>query len=333
MRKLRFLAFMILACTVVACSLRAPASATTSGRKSGTIRVGLSGTSNMRNVPLLMALDALKVQGYSVEVTTFAKTELAQTAMINGDTDIVAANVNNVATLVSKGADIRSIVGSTNMSFYLVVKQAIKSCRDLNGRPLAFSNRQSIGYIMFAKYMKDNCPDVAPQIVLIPDSPNRLAAMLTGEIDGAYLEVDDWLQLQRQAPGKLQILIDFVKVLPNMQVFTFGVRREWAQQHPEMVKDFIRELLLAERRVLGSQELLGDESVKRLELDKAAAQEGSQAYISLGMWDVNGGLAMEKVKNAMDVLAEAASVPQGVKAEDILDLSYLNAVLDEIGRK
>jgi ABC-type nitrate/sulfonate/bicarbonate transport system substrate-binding protein len=256
-----------------------PAAPATADRpRSGTLRFGKGSAWTMRNVPLLMAFDALKAEGYTVESTDFANSDLARAAMANGDIDVMELIISNAAMLVSKGVDMRSIVGDTNMSFYLVLKQAIATCADLNGRSLGFNNRQSTGYAMYAKYMKENCPNATPQVVLIPNSASRLAALRAGQIDGADLELEEWQELQHQAPGKFKVYIDFVKALPNMQVFTFGARRKWLQQNQEMVKDFIRELVLAQRQVLASPQLLADEGVKRLELDRAAAEEAAEVY-------------------------------------------------------
>ena len=45
-------------------------------RKSGTFRFSLHDTTDVKDVPWLMALDALEEQGYTTEVVSFGKSSL-----------------------------------------------------------------------------------------------------------------------------------------------------------------------------------------------------------------------------------------------------------------
>jgi hypothetical protein len=50
-------------------------------------------------------------------------------------------------------------------------------------------------------------------------------------------------------------------------------------------------------------------------------------------WDLSGSYTLESVQATLDFLQEHGSLPPGLKAEDVADLSYYEAVLDEIGRQ
>jgi ABC-type nitrate/sulfonate/bicarbonate transport system substrate-binding protein len=170
-------------------------------------------------------------------------------------------------------------------------------------------------------------------MVVINGSTNRVAALQAGELDTARLEIVDWLQLERQVPGKFSVLIDFGKEFPLVQFSSFTVRRAWAEQNPEAVKDFIRALLTAHRRVAGNPQLFSEQIVKYLSLPPADATIAADAYLKLGVWDVSGGLTDTSIDYMIDFLTTAGSLPGGVKPNDVADLPYLNAVLDDIGRK
>ena len=51
------------------------------------------------------------------------------------------------------------------------------------------------------------------------------------------------------------------------------------------------------------------------------------------MWSPNGGLTEQNVRYTLSMLIDGQLVPAGIKPEDVADLSYLNTVLDEIGRQ
>ena len=57
------------------------------------------------------------------------------------------------------------------------------------------------------------------------------------------------------------------------------------------------------------------------------------AHLRMAIWDPNGGLTATAVQDTIDFLTNIAALPPGLKAGDVSDLSYLNAVLDEIRRQ
>ena len=95
----------------------------------------------------------------------------------------------------------------------------------------------------------------------------------------------------------------------------------------------MRALLEANRRVAADRPMLYAEAQKRIGLDAAAAKETADMYLDTNAWDPNGGLTAENVKFTLDFLTGIGAVPAGLKVENVADLSYLNAALDEIGRK
>jgi ABC-type nitrate/sulfonate/bicarbonate transport system substrate-binding protein len=302
-------------------------------RKSGTIRFSLHDTTDVKDVPWLMALDALEEQGYTTEVVAFGKSSLIPPALIRRDVDVASANATLAWAAIAQGADIASVVGRVNTSFYLITTIDVHSCSDLEGKILTFATRQSVGYVMFEEYLAQNCAGITPEILLISGSANRVAGLELGEVDGAYLELEHWLRLQEIAPGEFHALIDFAKEFPVVQISTFSVRRQWAEENREQLEDFLRALLVAHRSVIADPQLLRDGIVKYLSIDAARAQELAEAYLLEEIWDPNGQLSSENVQATLGFLSAGDIVPADLQVEDVADLSFLNAVLDEIGRQ
>ena len=301
--------------------------------KSGTIRFTVLDSTDVKDVPLLMALDSLKEQGYTTEVVNLAKTSLVPPALIRGDIDVASVSTTLTWAAIAQGADIATVAGKVNTSFFLVANMDIHSCSDLDGKAVTFATRQSVGYVMFEEYLDQNCAGTTPEILLISGSANRVAGLELGEVDGAYLELEHWLRLQEIAPGEFHVLIDFAKDFPEVQISTFSVRREWAEENREQVEDFVRALLVAQRSVIADPQLLRDGIVKYLSIDAARAQELAEAYLLEEIWDPNGQLSSENVQATLGFLSAAGILPADLKVEDVADLSYVNAVLDEIGRQ
>jgi ABC-type nitrate/sulfonate/bicarbonate transport system substrate-binding protein len=309
-------------------------SATSTLSKSGVIReYELSIQASMRDLPLLMALDALKAEGYTVETTKIATSATIVDALTRGDADVATIDDQTAWIAASKGAKIQTIVQRSRSSMLMVARSDIKGCGDLTNKPVALSTPTGLNVTLFNLFYKENCPGIKPQVIIIPDSTSRVAALLGGQVVAEQLQSEDLLRVDQQAPGRFHALITLSAEFPEMEVYGIQVRREWAQQNPAIVKDLIRALLTVHRNFAADPQLLYAEAVKRLAIDPGLAEKTGEAYRSMQMWDPNGGATRESIQATLNVLAGDRILPSSLNVDDVADLSYLNAVLSEIGRK
>ncbi len=301
--------------------------------KSNTLRYFDLINVDVRNVPLLMALDELQTQGYIIEKTHLASGVLIADALARGDADIGMLNNQTMWIAIAKGAPVRTIAQYTSSTLVIAAKQNIASCRELNSRRLAMPATRGLSPMLFDWYLKQNCPGVAPEIVVIPESAGRAAALLSGEIDASAMPGEELLKVQRKAPGQFHEILSYAHAFPDIQIDGLHVRRQWAEQNPELVKDFLRALLSAHRRVGEHPQLLFDESVKRLALDPETAKTVGEAHLRMRIWDANGGMTSENLQHTLDFLINMAALAPGAQVKEFADLSYLNAVLEEIRRR
>jgi ABC-type nitrate/sulfonate/bicarbonate transport system substrate-binding protein len=129
------------------------------------------------------------------------------------------------------------------------------------------------------------------------------------------------------------VLVAYAEALPEFQFVLFNVNPAWAQANPEIVKDFIRAQILARRQVLDDPAVLRQALVDLLEFEAPVAQTMADAFLSANTWDANGGFTVERIQLTLDLLIDAGTLDEGLTVEQVADLSYLNAVLDEIGRR
>ncbi len=299
----------------------------------GTIRFFDISNVDVRDVPMLMALDALKEQGYNVEITYLSDSALIASALADGDADIGLLNNQTMWTAIEKGADVRTVaqsVGSTNI---MAAPASVETCDQLDGQSIALANLNGLNPALFYSYMEQTCPEAEPQYIALPDSGGRAAALLAGELGASTMPGEEFIKIDQQAPGQFHVLMSIAEEFPEVQVEGLHVRREWAEANPVLVQDFLRELLLANREVAETPQRLVDEAVARLELDEASAQAIADSHLSQKIWDPNGGLTEDNVQQTLDFVIGIELLPDTLEADAVADLSYLNAVLDEIGRR
>jgi ABC-type nitrate/sulfonate/bicarbonate transport system substrate-binding protein len=329
------LLLVLLGFACVRCSNRPPVpeSGAQASRSPGRLRLLDLPNVDVRDVPMLMALDDLEGQGYTIEKTNMSSGSLIADALARGDADIGLVNSQTMWLAIAKGAPVRTIAKFTSPTTIVVAGAGIRSCQGLDGKRLGVATTAGLSPILFRLHLQGNCPGTEPRFIVIGESAGRAAALLAGEIDALIAPGEEFVKLQHEAPGKFHALMSYAEEFPDVLIDCLHVRLPWAEQHRRCIKDFLGALFRAQRRVMSSPGLLVDESVRRLGLDRATAEAVSRAHLSMAIWDANGGPTTHDVQKTIDLMTEMAVLPRGLRVSDVADLSYLNEVLDEIGRQ
>lgn len=336
MKTRRLISPLLLSLVLISCSTQAPPTPTpqaSAPSNKGEIRMGFTSEADLGDVPVLMALDLLAQQGYTITPTYFSTADVAVTALANGDMDMGTGSTRTHWAAISKGGKIRTLMEEVGIAWILLTTPAIKTCQDLDKQRLALNSAGGLSTALFNAYVQTNCPTAKPQVLYIPNSQTRLVAFAKGEADAAMLETSSVLEIERDSPGKFNRLVDFAKELPRLKTTAVYANTDFAARHPESVKDYIRTLLGVHRRIKENPDLLKAAVVNDLKFDVKTASALSDAYLSSNVWDVNGGMDQDAVAYSIDFFTKTGSLAPGLTVNSVADLSYLNGVLSEIGRK
>lgn len=323
------IAFLSIIAFAVACG---PLSQETEQGEPVEIRVAFSAEVQLTNIPQLLAQKLLAEQGYKVTNTFFSQPELAVEALARGDAEIGEGSNPAYWTAIGKGANIATIVEQTANEWQIVAVPEIQTCADLDGRRLAQHSESAVSKAMSDAYIAETCPDIEPQILIVPNSQNRAAALLAGEIDATPLKLADFLQLEREAPGRFHTLTNFAEDLPDLKTIGLHVNREFAEEHPEAVKDYVRALLTVHRQIDEDPEVLIREVGQHMEAySEELLPQITQAHLDINTWDVNGGMTEKAIEYSLQFFVNAGELEPGLTVADVADLSFLEEALDEIG--
>jgi ABC-type nitrate/sulfonate/bicarbonate transport system substrate-binding protein len=287
---------------------------------------------DVRDVPLLMAFDTLVKDGYLVEKTYLTSSTLITDALARGDVDIAMANTQTAWSAIAKGAPITTVVESVRPTNVLVAHERIESCRDLHDREVGVPTTTGFSPLLLDLFLARECPGTRPRFLVLPEANARAAAVIGGRVEAASMPVDDFLRIRQQSASPLHVLMSQATDFPDVKIETLHVRRDWARANPRVVEALIRAQLQAYRLVAAEPTVLYREAVSRLAIDPAAAKLAADTHLAAGIWDGNGGLTAANVQSTIEFLVKADGLAAGTTAESVSDLSYLRAVLDEIGR-
>lgn len=300
--------------------------------KSGTIRVGFSTEADVSDVPSLMAQDRLRAEGYTIETNFFTSADVQAAALTQGSVDIGNGSTRTAWNAAAKGAELATIAEEAADVWSIVAVNEIKACADLNGKRVGLTSSSSLNAALMKAYL-ENCPGTEPQILTIANSSARAAALLAGELDATPLELGDVAELNEKDPARFHTLVNFATELPQLKTTGVQATRAFAQQHPDLVRAYIKALLGVHRDIRANPQLLKDAIGRYLKMDAATANRLGEVYLARNIWDANGGMTREGIAYSVDFFTRTGSLPEGLNADKVSDLSYLEQVLEEIGRK
>jgi ABC-type nitrate/sulfonate/bicarbonate transport system substrate-binding protein len=176
--------------------------------------------------------------------------------------------------------------------------------------------------------MQEECPAARPVTTMLMESSNRAAAFLAGGLDASALELNVWLWLQGQAPGRFTMLSDFSRRWPSLKTTGVQVNTDFAAAHPDVVREYVRALVAANRDAIADPAAL--ESVAREKLPMSDQWLSvARAYVAEGVWEPDGGLTREEVQFTLDFFKTHGHLDGQLTAGAVVDLTFLEEALSE----
>lgn len=345
------LGFVVAACGTAASPSAAPTSPPTSGptaQASPTERVGpppgqdaswvyAKTSSGLGDAPAFAAIDAMKAVGYDIEIVELAESELVTEGVASGRFAMGEAANNPVLIAIEQGANIKFLVDRNANEWGIIVTQEISTCDQLVDSRVAIHSPGSVSGAMLKDWINSECPERIPDYepLIIAGSQNRAAALLAGQIDASPVELRDSILLSKEG---FKLLVDFATGLPDLNVTSIYTNGDWLAANRDVATDFVRELVLQHRRINSEPGYLvsiyKQHFPEEVAEDPALAEEAAAGFIDRELFRNNGGLTAESMEYTSSFFGPdgTGATSKNFTADEISDLSILNAVLDELGR-
>lgn len=285
-----------------------------------TIRVSYSGTTNFGDLPSLLAHDRLREQGYQVEEVHYSGADLVVDALSRGEVQFGNGSINTPWAAVAKGARVRTVMEHSTNPHRFIVAPEISTCAALSGRRLALHGEASVGTALIRAYLAEECPAAKPIYLYIQDSENRAAALISGTIDASGIELGVLQWLTEQAPGRFNILVDFAARWPSIKTTGVQVNTDFAAAHPDVVVDYLRARLIANRDLASDPDLLVAEATRKLGPSPTWPRT-AQVYLEGRAWAPDGGLTEADVDRTLAFFS--SDTARALSAQDVADLRFL----------
>jgi NitT/TauT family transport system substrate-binding protein len=290
--------------------------------------VGLS------SAPFLAAIDNLNQQGYTIATPEIAASELVTEGVATGEFAFGSGANNAVLAAVEQGFDIKVLLARVNNEWTMYARNSITECTGLGGQRLAIHSEGAVSTAMVRNYITENCDGTSPNYIVIPGSPNRLAALIADQIDASPLELSDALTVDAEASDRYHLLSSFAADLPNLISNGIYVNGDFAAKNPNTVLAVVKAVLEVHREIDGDAARL--EEIAKKYVGQAISTDtigaAAQKYTELKMFATDGALTEENAQYTADFFGPDGT---GATSTDIpldkwTDLSYLQKALEEL---
>jgi NitT/TauT family transport system substrate-binding protein len=296
------------------------------------VRVALS-TPTPHMAPLWVAKDKKFFEKYGLDVQMILVSggTLVAQMLISGELQMSANAPASLINLVAGGQKLAFFLGLSNTSpFTLVTQPNLRTAEDLRGKRLGtarFGGSSHISALIALEYLK--LDPKRDKIILVQTGvdPERMAALEAKAIDAAML--------QRVATKTMTAkgffpMLNMQKSKVPYQNTGLSMKRDFAEANPKTVEGVVRAVVEAYAYIFTKE---NKESVKqiiatnlRLSGPEAAEEFYEEALEEL---DRKPYPTVEGTRTVIKYVAERNPKAASVKAEDLLDTSWLDKLEKE----
>jgi len=269
-----------------------------------------------------------------------------KTILFNDDTTALQALQQNTIQFMTESvppaskalAQLPNIIAvgtRANNQWDMVSKADITDCNQLSGKRLGLFSKTGVSTAYVNMYLKANCPNAKPQIVIIPDSGLRRQALEAGQLDATPLQATDSVQiLNGSDKAKFHELVNFATALPGIGRDLLLTNKQTLQNHPDVVEAFLAAQLKAIRQIYSDPsqipELMTTYLPGAVPTDQAAAI--GDYFVQRKLFCANGGVSDSGIADELKAFQQGGFSPNSVTMQQLVDPTPMQKVLTSIGK-
>ncbi len=278
-------------------------------------------------IPQFYAFDLLTEWGASVEPVTLTNIPGVQ-ALVAGQTNLAPHGADELILGAAEGAEpvgIGSLVAK--QEYVLVATGDITTVADLEGATIGMSGPAGFDALLTRFVLEDEGidPETGASFVQVGGSPDRAAALLSGNVDAATIGVDDWFQLASQTDAA-QIVVRLAETVPDYPSSVyFGLADFW-EENPQAALGLACANLEANKWAQEDRQRFIDYWLDLIDgADADAIGELYDFASDVGIYptDPSEVLSTRGMEGLMEAMVETGDISQPVDVEAVVDTSYL----------
>jgi len=290
------------------------------------ICVAYSDSPTVKDIPTLMAFEALKDEGVVVNLQQFSSGDEAVQALVAGRCD-VGFNGSFGAVLAANeaGASLRVIGSGTENEFSLVSAAGITSVDDLDGVRYGVYSELSYDKAMGQVFASEN--DLTFNFVVAGGSDTRGPALIAGQLDATGLDAATIVVLEAQDAGDFNVLESFADAIPGLLTNTVYTTQQEIDDKGDVVATLMDAITASYAANAGDAAALKAAGAELVDgWDASIDDKIVDAYVDQKLWPVDQAEALSDaaVSTSVDFYLEAGNITKKPASNDFLDTSFVS---------
>lgn len=278
-------------------------------------------------LPQFYALDLLGQWGADLETVTLTNVTGIQ-AMAAGRTNLGTHGADELILGAAEGSS-PTAVGAliAKQEYVLVGAGDVTSVEAMEGATIGISGPAGFDALLTRFVLEDAGldPESDVNFVQIGGSPDRAAALLSGNIDAATIGVDNWFELEAEDVDA-QIVVRMAEFVPDYpSSMYFGLASFW-EENPKAALGVACANLEANKWAQENKQAFIDRGTESIEgADPAAVEQLYDYAIEVGMYPTDPAevLSTRGMEGLMEAMLEHGDISQPVDIDALIDTSHL----------
>lgn len=290
-----------------------------------TIQVGYASDLDPNDVA-----DQIGIQAAGAEAIALTEDSAVIAGLIRGDLQVGNIGLTEAVKATQTGVPLKIFyVAQSRFEFVMVSQPEIESFDQLAGKKVAYHSPGSGTEILQRVLVRQYDPDLEDEIdwVVLPESPNRAAAMIAGEIDVTSLEFADVLTLQEE--GDYNILGawgDIEGPSANALSTVWVASEEYYNDHRDALQNFATELQKGYDAFYEDKDAWIELAASIVDVDEARLEKTYDFYNEQQMYPRSGEAPLTpELWGEMDEFFRQIGEYEDEARDDIVDYDIINA--------
>lgn len=292
---------------------------------------------NVVHIPPYVALDLgyFKEENLEAELIRFEGGVGSLRSAAGGSVDLAGTSSEPVITAISQGADVKVVYTyAPNVDVSFVVGPSIKTLADLKGKKIGIQEPGGFADVMSRFVLQKAGINPNDVQFVQTTTAGRVTQLVAGQVDTGVLHIDQTLGIQKQNPD-IHVLANMWDVVSNYQYSVYAASTTLIKNDPNTVECMVRALMRADRALYdpAMRDKMIDIATKYTQAEKDVVAQTFDQLVKAKAWPQNDGLPRQNIEGVAKSLKDQGQLGKDVTFDQIVDLSFAQKVVQQLGRK
>lgn len=237
--------------------------------------------------------DQIGIQEAGAEILALTEDSAVVAGLRQDEFQIGNIDLTAAIKAIQGGVPLKIVyVAQNTPEFVMVAQSDITELTQLEGKTVAYHSPGSLTEILQRELIRENAPELEDQIdwTVLPESPNRAAAMVAGRIDATTLEFLDVYALQQQ--GDFNILGSWGDLSGDSAAAiatAWVVTEDYLAENRDVVQAFLEHVQAGYDSFYSDEDAWLSLATETLpDVDEGALEEAYDYYVDVEMYPQTG---------------------------------------------